>query len=134
MATLRPFIGRRQMRVIIDLMAGEEGEWFHGKMIELAAQIEAMPQTYQQDGLGDQAIAHLHYFTAGTDVWITEKDMGSADDSPEEAQWQAFGMVDMGYGPETGYVCLPEILAAGAEIDLHWTPKTLAEIKAKLAA
>lgn len=29
---------------------------------------------------------------------------------------------------ETGYISLPEMLKAGAELDFHWTAKTLAEI------
>ncbi|CAM3834843.1 hypothetical protein VRRI112168_02265 [Vreelandella rituensis] len=42
---------------------------------ELANTVSSMPVTYEQDGLGDQAIAYLHYFMGGADFFITEKDM-----------------------------------------------------------
>ena len=36
-----------------------------------------MPATYGQDGLGEAAVVHLHYFMAGMDWWVTEKDIGA---------------------------------------------------------
>ena len=81
-----------------------------------------MPETYGQDGMGDKAIAHLHYFKGSMDWYITEKDM-------EGEQLQAFGMVDMGYGPELGYISIAELVQNGIELDLHFTPMTLGEIK-----
>lgn len=77
---------------------------------------------YQTDGQGDQAVVQLHYYTQGCDWDITERDM-------EAEQLQAFGAADLGYGAELGYISIVEILECGAELDLHWTPKTLAAIK-----
>ncbi|MEI7902867.1 MAG: hypothetical protein WCK89_21685 [bacterium] len=34
----------------------------------------------------------------------------------------------LGYGPELGYISLPEILECGAELDLYFAAKTIAEI------
>jgi Protein of unknown function (DUF2958) len=66
---------------------------------------------------------HLHYCIGAMDWFITERDIS-------DEQLQAFGLCDLGMGyPEMGYVCIPEITAAGAELDLDWKPKTLAEIK-----
>lgn len=45
------------------------------------------------------------------------------------AQLQAFGLADLGYGGELGYISIVELLECGAELDLHWTPQTLAEVK-----
>ena len=125
------FIGPVQTRMVADALRGEERRWFAEKMLELRQRVESMPCTYQQDGLGDQAIAHLRYFCGGqATCWITEKDKGSPDDTPAERQWQAFGLADLfGDGGETGYICLPEWLANGAELDFHFQPAPLSEIR-----
>lgn len=52
-------------------------------------------------------------------------DKGSPDDTPEEFQWQMYGVADIGYGGEHGYMCLPEMLGAGAELDFRFTPKRI---------
>src|SRR5687767_2520262 len=103
---LRHFMGRVQKLCFRDGLNGEEGEWFHDKAAEMARVVETMPKTYEQDGKGDQAIACLHYFTGGCDWWITEKD---CEDGP---QHQAFGLADIGYGGELGYISIAEITAA----------------------
>ena len=123
---LGEFIGRNQMRVLGDLCRGEEGEWFRDKLCELAETVRSMPRTYETDGQGDAAVAHLHYFTPSMDFYITERDA-------EPEQQQAFGLV-VGYETELGYISLREILACGAEIDLHWTPKPVGGIRAASAS
>jgi hypothetical protein len=99
-------------------------------LCELSRLVSRMPKTYEQDGQGEHATIHLHYFTAGADWYITEKDAETAD---EPGQHQAFGLADLGYGAELGYISLVEILASGAEIDLNWTPKSIGELKRSLA-
>ena len=39
-----------------------------------------------------------------------------------------------GDGGELGYISIAELIQLGAELDLHWTPRTLAEVRAKVAA
>ena len=119
---LRGFISRSQALIVGEAMAGEEGEWFAAKMAEIAEIIRAMPKTYGQDGKGDQAVAHLHYFTGGCNWYITEKDQ-------ESEQLQAFGLADLGHGGEIGYISLVELLENDVELDFHFRPKTLAEIQ-----
>jgi hypothetical protein len=116
------FIGRSQCAAILSGINGEEGEYFLGLVDQISTTIANMPKTYEQDGLGDQAVVHLHYFFRGMDWHITERDM-------EDEQMQAFGLADIGYGPELGYIWLAEITESGAELDLYWTPKTLAALK-----
>ena len=132
---LRGFLGPNQAYVIAELMTGEEGGWFHNRLAELAEIIRTMPKTYKQSEGGEQAIAYLHYFAGGSANWyITEKHAGSATDTEVERgqQLQAFGLADLfGDGGEVGYISIAEILANGGELDLHWTPKTLAEIRGK---
>ena len=121
LAALRRFIGPTQMTVIQQAMRGEEGAFFVGKMIEYAERIAAMPKTYETDGKGDEAIAHLHYFTGGCDWYITEKDC-------EDVQHQAFGLACI-HESELGYISIVDLLRCRAELDLHFTPRTLAEIR-----
>ena len=121
---LPEFIGAAQLAVLNEGFAGEEHAFFTDKVLQLSKLFATMPKTYEQDGLGDQSIAHLHYFMGGMDWFITERDMN-------DEQLQAYGLCDLGMGfPELGYVSLREITSNGAELDLYWTPKTLAEIRA----
>ena len=127
--TIAPFIGTAQTWAIVNGCKGEEREFFKDKILEMAQVIAAMPKSYETDGQGKEAVAHLHYFTGSWDWYITEKDV----DSDGKGQIQAFGMVD-GYECEMGYINLKEVTRAGAELDLHWTPCTLRQIKEKAAA
>lgn len=122
---VRPFVPRVQLMCIADGLRGEERAFFREKLRELAATIEGMPVTYAQSELGDEAVVHLHYFIGGADWWITEKDV-------DGGVAQAFGLVDMGHGPELGYIGIDELVRVrGMDLDLHWTPQTLAQVKAK---
>lgn len=126
--TLTTFIGRSQRQAIRAGLRGQERQHFAQMLADLTHRINLMPKTYEQDGQGDAAIVHLHYFTSGADWFLTEKDI-NADG---EGQHQAFGLADIFQdGGELGYVSIVELLGAGAELDLHWTPTTLGEVKAK---
>lgn len=128
---LRPFLSRAQYLTLWQATRGEEGDWFKARTLEWALRVHDMPRTYAQDGLGDEAVAHLHYFIGGADWYITERD----SDPDGAGQTQAFGLADLGMSfPELGYISIAEITAAGAELDLHWTPRTLAEVNAKAHA
>ena len=121
--TLKGFIPAAQLDLMGTLSRGEEGDFFRGKFIEFAKLVSTMPKTYEQDGKGDEAVVSLHYFAGGCDWYITEKDM-------EAEQHQAFGYADLGHGGELGYISLVELCGiASVELDLHWTPKTLAAVK-----
>lgn len=134
LVTLKPFMGSTQTRVVRSCMRGEEKEYFFQKMIDLATLVETMPHTYQQDGKGEAAIVYLHYFAGGSgNWWIIEKDKGAAE---ETDQVQAFGLANLFGGPtdqdaELGYISIVELLECGAELDFHFTPKTLAELKGR---
>lgn len=119
---IKNFISRAQLSILDELCQGEERQFFMNKYVELADLIEKMPTTYQTDGQGDQAVVYLHYFGAGFDWYVTERDC-------EVEQLQAFGLTNMGWGVERGYINIVEIFwVCGAELDLYWTPKKLAEI------
>lgn len=133
LASLKGFIGNGQRRILeVNVRYSEEREGFVEILERIAATIAAMPEIYGTDGQGDEAIAHLHYFTPGHDAWIIEKEETYPGEGPERFQSEAFGYSRFSHSPdeaECGYISLPEILAAGAELDLHFTPVSLAHIK-----
>ena len=127
---VKDFMPEMQQKVVNSAI-----EEFQEVIESLEKVITEMPNTHETDGQGDKAIAHLHYFHGNQDWWITEKDM-------EDEQMQAFGLVDLGYGSELGYINIEELKELGksekfkqsntvgfVELDFHWTPKTIAEIK-----
>ena len=122
---LQRFIMPSQLSVLGDLCRGEEGNFFRNKVLEMAGIVDSMPVTYETDGQGDQAVVQLHYFTSDCDWYITERDQ-------EEEQLQAFGMACI-WEEELGYISIKELIEAGAELDLHWKPKTLGQVKAERA-
>ena len=124
MNILTKFINRNQALVLRDLIKGEEGKFFAEKVQQMEHTIKTMPKTYEQDGKGEEAVAYLHYFTSGCDWYITEKDM--YDD-----QNQAFGLAAV-HEVELGYISIPELLSVNAELDLHFEPTTIGELKKKL--
>lgn len=123
MLKLNQFIGKNQLTTINQLSRGEEGKFFRDKLKEIKTVIDSMPKTYETDGQGNEAIIHLHYFSGGSDWYITERDMG-------DEQIQAFGLADMGY-PELGYISISELIKLNVELDFYWKPKTLGEIRSE---
>jgi hypothetical protein len=105
----------------------EEADYFKDKILEVGERIAGMPKVYEQDEKYDEAIVYLHYFKGGSDWYITEKDS-------EPQQLQAFGYVVLNgdeVNAEQGYISLVELSGLGVELDLHFTPRTLREVKAE---
>lgn len=122
------WMSESQNKAVIAGLMGEEWKFFADKMKELSSVIGGMPKTYDQDGMGDAAVAHLHYFRGAADWYITEKDMEG------KGTEQAFGLADLGYGGELGYISIDELISAGVELDFHFAPKTVGQIKGKSEA
>jgi hypothetical protein len=125
---LREFIGRSQRDAIRQCMAGEERQFFYDKMVELECLVAVMHKTYEQRDKGDDATVWLHYFKGGCDWYISEKDIGTPD---EPGQHQAFGFANLGdaQNAELGYISIVELLQNGVELDLHFNPRRLSEVK-----
>lgn len=125
---VRPFVPVEQLKCMVDGLKGEERAYFREKIRELEQVVKTMPETYAQDGLGTEAVVHLHYFYGDCDWHITERDV----DADGEGQQQAFGQANLGYGPELGYISIAELVRQRAvNLDLHWEPKTLEQVNAK---
>lgn len=127
--TLNGFIGSSQLQAIGHACRGEEKQFFFDKLVSLGQLVSTMPKTYEQDGLGDQAIVSLHYFTGACDWYITERDV----DTDGEGQIQAFGYANLGDDEcaELGYISIVELIANGVELDLYFTPQSLGAVKSK---
>ena len=126
---MRMFICAAQRNAFWRGMRGEEAEYFRDKLKELLERFRTMPKTYEQDGLGLEAVAHLHYFTGSGDWYITERDI----DLDGEGQQQAFGSANLGYGAELGYISIQELIECGVELDLHFKPCKLSSLAKAVA-
>ena len=131
---IRWFMPRSQAAAIHCILRGEEADFMRAKLQHMQDVVDNMPVSYETQEQGAGAFARLHYFRGNCDAWIAELDKGAPDDAPEDYQSQAWGMVDLGYGPEIGYVSIPELLAARMELDLYYKPQTLADIRRARAA
>lgn len=127
---LENFMPMAQRITLSSCLCGEECLDFANKIINVAKQVRATPVTYGQEGKGDQAIVHLHYFGAAGEAWITERDKGEGEGQDGlGVQHQAFGKISMhGNEAEYCYISIDVLLRHGFELDLYWTPKTIAEL------
>ena len=94
-------------------------------MLLTKANRAALPPLYSQDGKGDQAIAHVKFFTPDSSwTWYATEFDGKDT---------FFGLVD-GFERELGYFSLAELSTAKGplglpiERDMHWTPTALSTI------
>ena len=128
---LHPFVSRQQRAAMRDLShSSEEEGFFQEKLLEFGNRVASMPKTYDQDGKGDEAVAYLHYFHGGSDWYITEKDVDGGIE-------QAFGYTVLNgdtENAELGYISIAELTECGVDLDLHFEPRTLREVKAEIHA
>uniref|UniRef100_E6QCG2 DNA primase TraC n=1 Tax=mine drainage metagenome TaxID=410659 RepID=E6QCG2_9ZZZZ len=123
---LHPFISNSQRMATEAGLRGEEKVFFSDKLREMGGIIGGMPVTYATDGQGDKSPVSLHYFKGNADWYIIEKDLNQDGDG----QVQSFGLADLGEGyPELGYISIQELVEHGAELDYHFRPRTLLELK-----
>ena len=127
--TARYYMPTGERFTLLENLQGEEGAGIADIVLAVAKTIETIPQTYQTEGQGKAAVAHLHYFGGAVDAWITERDMG--DESGDMTQWQAFGLITLTgnrQDAELGYISIYDLIQNGIELDLYWTPKTIGEL------
>lgn len=123
---LRQFITKSQLSVM--RQECEEVQFYRDKLMAVVNIVTTMPKIYEQDDLGDDAIVHLHYFRGAMDWYITERD----SDSGGVGQIQAFGLANLGYGGELGYISIRQLLVNGIELDLYFKPRPLGTIRSRI--
>lgn len=127
---LRPFLPPVQLETLRRMIwvTAEEHEFFRHKAAELAKRIDQIPAFYAQDGKGDEAVVYLHYFRGAANYWVTE-----IDRNYEPRRIEAFGLANL-YGgaedAELGYFDIAKLVRHGFELDLHFEPRTLAQLRA----
>ena len=125
---LRPFMSETQRRAVLAFHKGEEGAFFEEKMRELAKRVSEMPMTHQTSDTSD-AMVMLHYFYGNCHWYIIEKDV-------LEGVEETFGFAvlngDMQCA-ELGYISVRELVENRVELDFHFKPQPLSEVKAQLA-
>jgi hypothetical protein len=127
---LKLYVSVPQLKVMVAGSQGEEKDYFQAKILEMGNLIQTMPKTYEQDGKGEKALASLHYFNPSSDWYILEKDISAEIDG----NFQAFGFAILNgdtQNAELGYISIEELVLHGVELDLHFEPMTLKEIRAK---
>jgi len=95
---------------------------------------ETLPALGAQDGKGGKAVAYVKYFTPSSNwTWFAISGEPVLSESGFEIDFRFFGLV-FGHEKEFGYFLLSELeevrgpMGLPIERDLHWQPKTLAEI------
>ena len=111
---LANFINAEQLACINDLIANSDEAIFYVDLLnQVVAKAQAIPALYAQDGNTDP-VAHMHYFNSYSDFYICEIEGD-----------RAFGQVDLGNGPELGYISMSEMLQNKLELDLYFDPTPL---------
>lgn len=135
---LLDFVPSSQLKIIEHFLDSEDGQFYQEKLAQIEGVIQKMPPIYGQDGTGDEAIIHLHYFSGDHDWYITEKDVDDpfSDNPVIVEQHQAFGFTVISsqrQNAELGYISIEQLLSnANVELDLYWEPVTIASIKNNL--
>lgn len=101
---------------------GEEATFFQEIATNLSRCIADMPEI---GGQGEAETVFLHYFLGSSDVWILEKGADSG-----VGRVFAFALLNGDARmAELGYIDLSQLILTGFELDFHFSPKPLAEVR-----
>ena len=111
---LSQFMPPEQLFATLDLLAGEEGSFFAGKIKEIATAIEKAPKIYETDGMKEHPVILRYFHPTGTETLVCE--IGT--------NGEAFGYQVINgdwVNSEFGYLDINEIKnIPGMEIDFHF--------------
>ena len=111
---LSQFMPPEQLFTTLDLLAGEEGSFFAGKIKEIATAIEKAPKIYETDGMKEHPVILRYFHPTGTETLVCE--IGT--------NGEAFGYQVINgdwVNSEFGYLDINEIKnIPGMEIDYHF--------------
>ena len=130
LATLSSLTTPRQYDPIAAALRADERSHFADDVVHIHESWHALPRTLASEAHGRAAVVQLHYFRGDADWWVTGRDIDP--DNPGRV-W-AFGLADFGSGPEPLGFSIREIIDCGAELDLYWQPKTVAEVTGRCLA
>ena len=121
--------GYQRAELLANLRQGPDNLYLH-VLARLTDRWDQTPTTAQMHGATRSAIVRWHFTHGAADYWIIAKD-------PDSSQSHAYGLASISYVhavPEPGYISLPDILTNGAQLDIYWTPVTVAEILGRCIA
>lgn len=121
------FMPKHQKQLVQRYDDGDKKQILDG----VEAMLKALPRAYAQDGKGDRAIVHVHYFYGESDWYVTE--FHPDRENPAYDRLYGFAILngDTQFA-EMGYQSLSELANSGkVELDFYWQPETLGEVKAK---
>ena len=124
---LRPYLFAGQLAALEQLSKGEEGEYFLRLVVDLAARVRSIPALDQGPEVTNDSAVMLHYFFQGSDWYIFE-----LQHIAEEDVVLGFGWAILGGDyqmAELGCIGVSELLACGVELDLHFAPRTLGQVR-----
>lgn len=124
---LRPYLFAGQLAALEQLSKGEEGAYFLGLVVELAARISSIPAMDEGPEVTNDSPVMLHYFYQGSDWYIFELEHVAEDDVVLGFGWAILGG-DYQMA-ELGCISVSELLVCGVELDLHFTQKTLGQVR-----
>jgi hypothetical protein len=124
---LRPYLFVGQLAALQQYSEGEESEYFRGVVVELAARIGSIPAMNEGPEVTNDSPAMLHYFYQGSDWYIFELEHVAEDDVVLGFGWAILGGDYQ--NAELGCISVSELLACGVELDLHFAPKTLGQVR-----
>lgn len=124
---LKKWMYAQQTRALYANMrdGSEEAPYFAQLAGKLRERIEAVRPLYYYDESGEKAMAQLHYFRGGTDLYIAESE------GPEGRSF-GFCVLNADYeNAELGYSCVQEVIAARMELDWYYKPEPLDAVVAR---
>ena len=69
---LSRFMPPEQLFATLDLLAGEEGSFFAGKIKEIATSIQSAPKIYETDGMKEHPVILRYFHPTGTETLVCE--------------------------------------------------------------
>lgn len=124
---LSRFMGESQRGAVRDFLGSEEWEFYADTVIRLTRLVEVMPKLYSTEKLGDDAPVSLHYFAGNAHWYLIEREIRAGQ--PDSVFCYASLWGDE---YEYGYVDMAELLKNGAELDFHFEPRPMRDLKAML--
>jgi hypothetical protein len=120
---LARYMGWPQWSSLEALMhGGDESAFFQELATTLSRGITDMPEVGSQN---EAETVYLHYFLGSSDVWVLEKDAAAGVE-----RVFAFSLLNGDARmAELGYLDLSQLILTGFELDFHFSPKPLAEVR-----
>jgi len=124
---LKIIVPRDQLAAIEEICRSAEpaeAQDYAARLVDCCERYANAPAIYETDGKPDtEKMVVLHYFCPSGDWYILEVDHRSDE---------CFGLACL-FADELGYISLGELrTTATVELDLHWSPKSLAEVKSAM--